>query len=441
MTTWTNVRPALIVTAGQETVLAPLPDDTGVINVWEITRMALSSLLANKMRSILTMLGVIIGVASVVALMAVGNGASAEITGQVEAIGTNVLTIIPGSLSNRTPGASVAAQTLTLEDANAVAALNLPVTGVAPQMGAPASVVAAAADKNANVVGVTPAYQTVNALALTQGSFLTEDQVRSVAPVVVLGSNLAQDLFGSGEAVGQTVRIKNQTLRVIGVLTPKGGGAFGSVDDRAFVPISVAQQRLFGGRTPDGKSYQVSAITLAAQNSEDLPAIQQRVTALLRDRHQAKADGSADDFSIMNQASFLSTLSTITTLLTVFLAAIAGISLLVGGIGIMNIMLVSVTERTREIGLRLAIGALEREVLLQCLIEAVVLAALGGLIGIVLATGASIGLSALMKVPYIFNPGVNLLSFFFSAGIGVLFGYFPARRAARMDPIDALRHE
>ena len=187
MTTWTNVRPALIVTAGQETVLAPLPDDTGVINVWEITRMALSSLLANKMRSILTMLGVIIGVASVVALMAVGNGASAEITGQVEAIGTNVLTIIPGSLSNRTPGASVAAQTLTLEDANAVAALNLPVTGVAPQMGAPASVVAAAADKNANVVGVTPAYQTVNALALTQGSFLTEDQVRSVAPVVVLG--------------------------------------------------------------------------------------------------------------------------------------------------------------------------------------------------------------------------------------------------------------
>ena len=429
-------------------ILPPLEaEGAGSFSLWEVVRVSFESLAANKTRSALTMLGVIIGVAAVVALMALGNGARAEITGQVQSFGTNLITVMPSSPStNRRGGGGDfmvggIPQTLSIDDAQAIADLNLPINGIAPQFGSSTDIVAAAADKNAQVVGTTPDYFDMNDLHPVSGSMFDAGQVRSAQPVVVLGSNLAKDLFGNGQAVDQMVRVKNQPLRVIGVLGAKGGSGLGSVDDQAFVPISLAQQRLFGARTPDGNSYRVGSISLSAKDSADLNAIQARVESLLRERHRLKADGSADDFQVFNMASALGVLTTITSLLTTFLAAIAGISLLVGGIGIMNIMLVSVTERTREIGLRKAVGARGRDILFQFIVEALVISVSGGLLG--LTFGGLVAL--LVTVTGIMTTQVTLTSVLlavgFSLAVGLFFGIYPARRAAQLNPIDALRYE
>jgi putative ABC transport system permease protein len=424
-------------------VLPPLTTSgSGGIRIGEVVRMAFDSLLANKMRSLLTMLGIIIGVASVVALLALGSGASAAITGQIEAIGTNLLTIQPGSPQNQGPGSSGSAQTLTLSDAEAIAALRLPVSGVAPQFSSTTQLVAPAADTNASVVGVTPDYAVVNNLTMAAGSFIDEQQSNTSAGVIVLGAHVAEELFGgSTEAIGQRVRVEGQRLRVIGVLEAEGGGGFGSDDDQAFVPISLAHGQLFGARTPDGNDFQVNSIQLSALNSNDLDAIDNRISVLLRERHTLAADGSEDDFNIFNQASILDTLSTITTLLQVFLGAVAGISLLVGGIGIMNIMLVSVTERTREIGLRKAVGARGNDILLQFVVESLVLSLTGGLIG--LATGALIAF--LVSQTGLLNASVAVshaaIAVGFALAIGLFFGIWPARQASKLDPIVALRSE
>ncbi|HET9222560.1 MAG TPA: ABC transporter permease [Roseiflexaceae bacterium] len=423
-------------------VLPPLEQTgRGSVALLEVARISFGSLLANKVRSLLTMLGVIIGVASVIALLALGSGASSAITSQIQSAGTNLLTIMPGSPRNNGPGFGGAAQTLTLADAEAIAALKLPVSGVSPQFGSSAQIVAPSADTNATVQGVVADYRVVNNLTLAQGVFLDAGHVRGASPVVVLGSNLATELFGSGQAVGQTVRVKGQALRVIGVLASKGGGGFGSVDDQALVPISVAQQRLFGGRTPDGNGYRVSSIGLSANNSADLTSIQDRITSLLRERHHLEADGSEDDFRFFNQAELLSSLTTVTTLLTAFLAAVAGISLLVGGIGIMNIMLVSVTERTREIGLRKAVGARPRDILFQFVVEALAISLVGGLIGLALGWAIALIVTLTGLLTANVSLGAVLLAVGFSLAVGLFFGIWPAQRAARLNPIDALRYE
>ncbi|HEU4324923.1 MAG TPA: ABC transporter permease [Roseiflexaceae bacterium] len=439
MTTLTTELPA----AEADILLEPLPETGGSVAVWEIVRLALDSLRANKMRALLTMLGVIIGVASVVALISLGAGASNAITGEIEAIGTNVLTIMPQSPGSRGPGGpgGAAPDSLTLADYQAISDLGLPLAAIAPVFNASARIVAPATDTSASVIGTTPAYQTINNLTLSAGTFIDQGHVSAAAPVVVLGADLAQELFGSGQAVGQTVQVRGQPLRVVGVLATKGGGSFGSVDSNAVIPISLAQQRLFGGRTADGNGYRVSSISISATNSGDLDAIQQRIALLLRERHRLPADGSGDDFGLLNQAAVLSTLTTITSMLTLFLAAVAGISLLVGGIGIMNIMLVSVTERTREIGLRKAVGARNRDIMLQFVVEALALSLAGGLLGLLLGSTITmlVTLSGVLEAPPTLN--AVLLAVGFSMAVGLFFGIYPASRAAKLNPIEALRHE
>jgi putative ABC transport system permease protein len=317
----------------------------------------------------------------------------------------------------------------------------LPLLGIAPQFNASAQIVAPAADKNGSIVGTTATYKIINDLTIASGTFFSEDDVKSASNVVVLGSKLAKTLFGDGTAVGQNVRIRDQAYRVIGVISAKGSSGFGSVDDYALMPITTAYQRFPNTRTPDGNAYAVSSLTVSVKNKDDLTAVQSRIETLLRERHRLKSDGSEDDFQALNQSSLLSTLTAITTILTVFLAAIAGISLLVGGIGIMNIMLVSVTERTREIGLRKAVGAQSRDILMQFIFEAIAISITGGLIGLGLGALVAMAVTLTGLLSASVSVSAAALALGFSVAVGLFFGIYPAQRAARLNPIDALRYE
>ncbi len=408
---------------------------------------ALESLNGNKMRSGLTVLGIVIGVAAVIAMLAVGNGAQASITGSISSIGTNLLFVFSGSPDQRQGGPGSRSgnneRPLTLADAQAIAdPLIVPsVAAVAPALQGNGTVTFGGENSTTTIFGVTPAYSTVRNLEMAEGEFLNEEHSLGRMSVAVLGPETADNLFGRHDGVvGETLRIEGQPFRVIGVLVAKGGGAFGSEDNAVYIPFTTAQARLIRRGARD----EVDIIFIQASSAEAVPTAVEEISNILRQRHRTPI--GADDFMVFTQQDFLSTFQTITGVLTIFLGGIAGISLLVGGIGIMNIMLVSVTERTREIGLRKALGARKRDILLQFLTESSLLSVIGGIIGIMFGwliafiVGQVATATGTDFTPIVGTDAI-LLSTGFSAAIGLFFGIYPASRAANLEPVEALRHE
>jgi putative ABC transport system permease protein len=404
---------------------------------------ALQSLNANKLRSMLTVLGIVIGVAAVIAMLSIGRGAQASITNQIESFGTNLVYVYPGSTNEGgVRSAQGSAATLTLDDAKALA--NLPdVEAVAPEMNSFVQVAYLSQNTNTRLMGVTPSYQDVASMTLSDGAFISDANQSARSLVVVLGSAVAETLFGNtAGVVGQSVRMNGQPFRVIGVLTSKGGTGFFNQDDIVIVPLSTAQTRLVGGGRFRGSNV-IGQINVKAATTKSVPQVVTSVTEMMRQRHQTVA--GADDFTVTSQQATLNAATQVTDTLTIFLGGIAGISLAVGGIGIMNIMLTTVTERTREIGLRKAIGARRRDILLQFLVESMVLSLLGGIIGVIIGWLIASGIGQVQLGGSTIRPVVGLdsvlLATLFSMAVGLFFGIYPATRAARLQPVEALRYE
>jgi macrolide transport system ATP-binding/permease protein len=402
----------------------------------ESLTMALSSIFSNKLRSFLTMLGIIVGVGAVIAMIGIGQGAGAQITERISQLGANLLMVRSGAFQ-RGPSRSAAGSVTSLvyEDGLAIAEECPSVNKVDANYSRNAQAVYGNKNTNTEVNGVTPNYPDVRNFPAEQGTFLTEEDNRLMRRVAVLGKTVVEDLFGEKNPIGEYIKIKRINFQVIGVMSEKGGSGFRDEDDAIFVPLKTAQKRLFGVDRD-----RVSVINVQAKNEDVMDKASAEITSLLRERHKLKS-GDEDDFNIMSQADILSTVQETSNTFTMLLAGIAVVSLIVGGIGIMNIMLVSVTERTREIGIRKAIGAQRRDILSQFLIEAIIVSLSGGIIGIFLGISASNLISKFAGWETVITPISVVLSFSFALAVGLFFGFYPARKASLLNPIDALRYE
>ena len=411
------------------------------MNVIQSIRVALQGLTANKLRSALTMLGIIIGVAAVIALVAVGQGAQAAVTQRFQSLGSNLLVISPGAaFYGRASQGAASAQSLTNEDAAAIAQLATLVEAIAPEYSVRgAQVVYGNKNTQTSVLGVPPEYLTVRNWQVARGRFIDPQDVESLAKVCTLGTTVVEDLFGSNslDPVGKTVKINRQNYQVVGVMASKGQTGFTNEDDQVFIPLSTAQVK-FGG----AGNTSLGSINVQVTSAEMMDFAQAELKAILRARH-GLSPSQADDFNIRSQVQIMEMAQQTTGTFTILLGAIAAISLVVGGIGIMNIMLVSVTERTREIGIRKAVGAKRRDILMQFLVEAVVLSGLGGIVGVLVGWGSAQLLSRLASelLSTLVTPGSVVMALGVSVAIGLFFGIYPANRAARLNPIEALRHE
>ncbi len=406
------------------------------MSFWLVLSVAFDALACNKVRSFLTALGIIIGVGAVIAMVSLGQGAQARVEQEIASMGTNILMIRPGSL--RSWGVHVGGgtqQSLSAADFEAIAAECPAVALASPTIGAGAQIVFGNQNWNTRVEGYNEHFPAIRNWKLEQGEFFTEAHVKSAARVAVLGKTVAERLFPSGDAVGQTIRIRNLPFKVLGVLAPKGENAWGrDQDDTVIVPYTAVQKKLLGGAT------HVQGGVAAAVSPRATHLAQQQIEALLRQRHRI-GPGQEDDFTVRNQTDIAEAAEATNRVLTLLLGSIAAVSLLVGGIGIMNIMLVAVSERTREIGIRMAVGARPRHIRLQFLAESMVLCLVGGMLGIGAGIAGSYGISGLLGWPTLISPASILISVTFAAAVGIFFGLYPAHKAASLDPIEALRYE
>jgi putative ABC transport system permease protein len=396
--------------------------------------LALREIRRNVLRSSLTILGIVIGVAAVITMVTIGEGATAQVQADIQKLGTNLLQVFRGQGFGGGGGARSSAPPFTLEDVRAIEREINGVRAVAPSSNTGAQVIYGNSNWSTQVTGTSDKFIEVRDWPLKSGRNFSESELRSGASVCLLGETVKQELFGDQDPIGSSIRLQKVSCQVIGVLSPKGQSGFGqNQDDLVVMPLRTLQRRLAG-------NADVNAILVSARDGVSTEKVSADIENLLRERRKLRP-GADNDFNVRDLKEITSAFTSSTRVMTALLGAVAAVSLIVGGVGIMNIMLVSVTERTREIGTRLAVGAMARDVLLQFLVEAVTLAAFGGLIGIALGLGAAALATSAFRVPFVLNPGIVVLSFAFSAAVGIVFGYFPARRAAQLDPIEALRHE